>query len=212
MVRFTALKGISGISIARYGLEYQHEVFVTQILDKASYFTLHWFNFMCSNTNRILKGILVLFAVLLPTGLITAQGSTASQAVTLEVQPVTKLSVSGNPGALIISDAAAGISQMSVQDNSTSYNMTSNLDAVKIVASIDNPMPAGTQLLVNIASTKGASAGLVDISTATSAVNVVTGINKGTELGQSISYVFAASADVGGIPSQTRTITLTLTN
>lgn len=156
--------------------------------------------------------IACLALLLMPTGFLAAQGSTASQSVTLEVLPVSKISVSGNPGSLIISDVPAGISQMSVQDNSTSYSMTTNLDNMKIVASIDNPMPAGTQLLLNMASTSGVSVGSVDISAATSAVNVVTGISKGIQVGQSISYVFSASAEIGGIPSQTRTITLTLTN
>jgi hypothetical protein len=43
-------------------------------------------------------------------------------------------------------------------------------------------------------------------------VNVVTGISKGTESGQTISYVFTADASVGGVSPQARVITLTLTN
>ena len=160
---------------------------------------------------RLLRGILVILAALVPASLL-AQGSTATQSLTLEVKPVTKLSVSGNPGSLIISDALAGDTEMSVQDHSTSYNLTTNLDNMKISASIDNPMPFGTKLMLSLGSASGSSAGLVDISIATLPVNVVTGISRGTESGQSIAYVFTADAQVGEVPSQSRTITLTLTN
>ena len=159
---------------------------------------------------RTLRGILLVLAALIPAQMF-GQGS-AAQSVTLQVQPVTKLGVSGNPGSLVISDAQAGVSEMSVEDNSTAYSLTTNLDNMKIVASIDSPMPAGTRLLMNLASSGGTSAGLVEVSNATLPVDVVTGIGKGAQVSQSIAYVFSADAEVGGIPSQTRTITLTLTN
>lgn len=155
--------------------------------------------------------MIVLAAVMVPWGVLFPQ-STAIQSVSLEVRPVTKIAVSGNPGSLIISDATAGLPDMSVQDNTTSYSITTNLDAMKIVASIDNPMPAGTRLELNIASISGASAGLVDVSNASSPVNVVTGINKGVDASQTITYVFSADAEAGGISPQSRVITLTLTN
>ena len=163
-----------------------------------------------SMSMRALRGILFFLALVIPA-VLHGQG-TAAQSVTLQVQPVTKLGVSGNPGALVISDAVAGVSTMSVQDNSSAYNLTTNLDNMKIVASIDNPMPAGTSLMMSLASANGTSAGLVDVSNATLPVNVVTGIGRGAQTSQTIGYVFSADAEVGGIPSQTRTITLTLTN
>jgi hypothetical protein len=167
-------------------------------------------SFESNMATRTLRGILFLIAALLPV-LMYGQGS-AVQSVSLQVQPVTKLGVSGNPGSLVISDAVAGVTEMSVQDNSSAYNLTTNLDNMKIVASIDNPMPAGTRLMMNLASSNGISAGLVDVSNATLPVNVVTGIGRGAQASQTIAYVFSADAEAGGIPSQTRTITLTLTN
>lgn len=179
---------------------------MTQILDNSTNIRFIERNM----TMRTLRGILFSLAVVIPAA-VYGQGS-ASQSVTLQVQPVTKLGVSGNPGSLVISDAVAGVSTMSVQDNSSAYSLTTNLDNMKIVASIDNPMPAGTRLMMNLASANGISAGLVDVSNATLPVNVVTGIGRGAQSGQTIAYVFSADAEVGGIPSQTRTITLTLTN
>ena len=83
---------------------------------------------------------------------------------------------------------------------------------MKVVASINQQMPTGTQLMVALSSSKGNSVGTVDISNAMSPVNVVTGIRKGTEANQRITYIFAANATVGEIPQESRTITLTLTD
>ena len=183
---------------------------VTRILDNMVDLALHWRTSMIPSLRSLLKGLIVLLAAT-STGVLVAQ-TTANQSVTLEVKPVTKISVSGNPGPLTITDAVAGSPVMSVEDNSTSYNITTNMDNMKIVASIDNPMPAGTKLEMSIASTNGLSSGIVDVSSASSPVNVVTGISRGTDAGQSISYLFTADAVVGGISGEARVITLTLTN
>ena len=162
-------------------------------------------------TKRIFKG--VLFTAFITAGLqFTLAQGTVSQSVTLQVQAVTKIAVSGNPGALVISDAVAGSDLTSVSDNTTSYNITTNTDNMKIVASINSPMPVGTRLLLQLGSNRGLSIGSIDMSNAISPVDLVTGISKGSDLNQTISYVFAANADTPAIPSDSRVITLTLTN
>jgi hypothetical protein len=83
---------------------------------------------------------------------------------------------------------------------------------MKIVASINDKMPAGTKLMLKLSSSKAASSGLVDLSDAMSPVDVVTGLSKASDMNQSISYTFAANSDEYEIPTQTRVITLTLTN
>lgn len=137
---------------------------------------------------------------------------TANQSVTLQVQAVTKIAVSGNPNALIITDAIAGSDLTPATDNTTSYNITTNTDNMKIVASISAPMPSGTRLLMQLASNRGTSVGSMDVSNAVSPVDLVTGISKGADLNQAITYVFAANADVPAIASDSRTVMLTLTN
>lgn len=142
--------------------------------------------------------------------------ATATQTVTLAVNSVFKISTSGNPGALTITTGTAGTDALtSVGDNSTSYSITQNFgNAVKITAHMDAALTSGYTLNLNLASTKGTSAGSVDISNATSgsAVDVVTGINRGADAGQSISYTFSALATAGTLSSTSKTITLTLTN
>ncbi len=139
-------------------------------------------------------------------------GSTATQSLTLEVKPVTRLAVTGNPGPLLIDDAVPGSSLTAVSDNSTRYDLVTNVDQMKIVASIDNPMPAGTRLLVRLSTSRSVSTGEVDLSGAVSPVDVVTSIGRGSERDQQITYTFAADASVGQVATQSRTVTLTLTN
>lgn len=148
------------------------------------------------------------------TGTVRAQAgnSSVTQTVTIEVKPITRLAVTGNPNPLIISDAVPGSDFSSVSDENTKYSLTTNLDNMKIVASINDRMPAGTKLIVKLSSSKAASAGSVDLSSALSPVDVVTGLSKSSDMNQSISYTFAANSDVYEIPTQTRVVTLTLTN
>jgi hypothetical protein len=142
--------------------------------------------------------------------------STATQSVNLTVSTVYKISTSGNPAALTVTTGTAGTDALtSVTDNSTTYSLTQNFgNAVKITANLDAALQAGYTLNMNLASTKGTSAGTVNVSNATSgsALSVVTGINRGADAGQAITYTFSALASAGMLTSTTRTVTLTLTN
>jgi hypothetical protein len=144
-----------------------------------------------------------------------AQAS-ATQNLTLAVNTVYKIATSGNPGALTITTGTAGTDALtSVSDNSTTYSMTQNYgNTVKITANLDAALAAGYTLQINLASTKGTSAGSVDISNATSgsAATVVSAINKGAESGQAITYTFSALASAGTLSSTAKVVTLTLTN
>ncbi len=126
--------------------------------------------------------------------------------------PIAKMTVSGNPGPMIISDATAGSPSGFVEDAGTKYSFTTNLDNMKIVASISDNMPEGTTLSIRLSSSRGASAGIVDISSATAPVDVVTGMGRCSDVDQTIDYRFAASDDVRLIPTQSRMVTLTLSN
>lgn len=135
-----------------------------------------------------------------------------TQTLTVEVKPITKIAVTGNPGPLFITDTNGGSEVLSVSDNSTKYSMVTNLENMKIVASIDNPMPQGTKLLVKLESEAGVSGGFVDVSSALAPVEVVTGISKKSDRHQTISYAFSANPGIGQIAVDSRVVTLTLTN
>ncbi len=139
-------------------------------------------------------------------------GSSVTQSVTIAVEPITTISVSGDPGPLIISDATPDSHSLAVSDNHSTYSLTTNIDMMKIVASINDRMPDGTRLTVTLSSSKGRSAGAVDISGATSPVDVVTGLGRCSTKNESISYTFAAGEGIDDVPLQSRVVTLTLTD
>lgn len=161
---------------------------------------------------RVLSSIIVLVAA--TNGYLWSQtgGSSVTQSVTIEVKPITKIDISGNPNSLLITDAVPGSDLAPVTDENTKYSITTNLDNMKIVASISDNMPEGTTLKLKLSSTKATSVGYVDLSNALTSVDVVTGITRASDSNQLISYTFAADVSVGEVPTQTRTITLTLTD
>lgn len=154
----------------------------------------------------------LIICFLVPAVLLAQRESSVTQTLTVEVKPITKIAVSGNPGALLITDVNASSEVLAVSDNNSKYSMLTNLDNMKIVASINDPMPSGTRLLLRLESSKGLSDGLVDVSNARSPVEVVSSLGKGSDLNQTISYTFAADASAGQISTDSRVITLTLTN
>jgi len=161
------------------------------------------------------KLIVILMAVGIFLGLsgTALAGNTAEQTVTYEVTAINELSTSGNPGALIVNSATAGSQPNEVKDTSTTYAITTNCkkNAKKITAAIDSAMPKKTTLKITLAApTGGTTKGQKTLST--SAVNVVTGIDAVASSGHQITYDFSATAAAGVVASNTRTVTLTLTD
>ncbi|HXX64040.1 MAG TPA: hypothetical protein VEO56_09595 [Bacteroidota bacterium] len=143
---------------------------------------------------------------------IAGGGAAANQLLFMEVKGVTRLSVSGNPLPLVITKAGDALSPVSVSDGSTHYSLVTNLENVRISASINRQMPRGTSLSVRLESLRGTSCGEVDLSQATSPRVLVSRIGRGTEQGSRIFYTFSASREIREMQSQSRTITLTLTD
>ena len=144
-----------------------------------------------------------------------AQAS-ATQTFNLAVNAVYKIAVSGNPAGMTITTGTAGTDALTtVSDASTKYSVTQNFaNTVKVTANLDAAMAAGYTLQLNLASSKGTSAGTVDISATTpsSATNVVTNIAKGADANQTVTYTFGALASAGVLTSTAKTVTMTLTN
>ena len=84
-----------------------------------------------------------------------------------------------------------------------SYNLSTYYKNWKIIASIDEPMPAKTKLLIQMSSKNGTSLGIVDLSDGTPK-NVVIGYGKVVETGQHISCTVMSGKRLG------RTVTLNL--
>lgn len=137
--------------------------------------------------------------------------NTAQQTVTYEVTAINEVSVSGDPGNLVVSTATAGSEPTDATDNSTTWALTTNGATKKMTGSIDTNMPANTTLEVNLtAPTGGSSSG--DVTLSTTAADLVTSVSTVAESGLSITYTLSATIAAGVVAQATKTVTLTLTD
>ncbi len=141
-----------------------------------------------------------------------AQSASASQQLRFEVRPVVSVAVSGNPGPMVIDGTLGGMEGRSARDQTTRYSLVSNVAQMRILASLNEPMPAGTFLKVELQSMRGTSAGEVDLSQSGTPKEVVSGIQQGCDNNLVIAYRFAAEPQVTEMKPFSRTIVLTLTN
>jgi hypothetical protein len=161
------------------------------------------------------KSFVILLAVA-AFGVLLAQpafAQTAQQTLTLTVGSVADIDVSGSAISLTVDTYTMGSETMTpATDASTTYRVLHNSSsAKKITAGIDAAVPSGTTLEVNLQSSKGTGAGDVDISNAVTAVDVVTGIARGADNNQLITYTFSATTAANPF-SDTRVVTFTLTD
>ena len=158
----------------------------------------------------------VLFAALLvlSAGLVQTASAqaTATQTVNLSVGAIWRLTVSGNPGALVAAGGVAGSDTVgTASDLTTSYSLTQNANnAARITAGTGSALPAGLFLVTRLLSGRAQTAGYVDLSDGTTR-NVITNIPFGADRNNAIEYYFTAVASAGTFAG-TRTVTLTLTN
>lgn len=133
----------------------------------------------------------------------------ATQTVTFSIDPISEISVSGDPGPLTTTTATAGNDPTNATDSSTFYAVTTNGSSEKVTASIDSPMPSGTMLCIMATAPTGAtSVGSVDLSTSNQ--NIVTGITQVAQSNLQIAYTFEATAAAGVFSSTSRIVTFTL--
>ena len=137
--------------------------------------------------------------------------NTAQQTVTYEVTAINEVSVSGDPGNLVVNTATAGSQPTADTDATTTWAITTNESTKKMTGSINTAMPANTTLEVNLtAPTGGSSQG--DVSLSTTAGDLVTSISTVAESGLTINYTFTATIAAGIIAQAQKTVTLTLTD
>jgi hypothetical protein len=120
------------------------------------------------------------------------------------------ITVSGNPGAIVVNTATAGLDLDPATDASTTYSIDVTTANKKITGSIDTSMPANTTLSVSLAAPAGATSnGWVSLDVTAS--DLVTGLVIGTnESGLSIIYRLSATVDAGVVPSSSKTVTFTI--
>lgn len=119
------------------------------------------------------------------------------------------LTISGNPGPLVINTAIAGSAPGSVSDNSTSYRVSTTSKRT-LTGKINSAMPNGVTLQVSCAvPSGGTSSGLQTMGT--TAKTLGTNINSLVPLtNYTITYRLNANVRAAPVSNQTRTFTLTV--
>jgi len=119
--------------------------------------------------------------------------------------------VSGSPATMTINTAVAGSQPTSITTATTTYRVkvSSWQGTKKIVAKINTAMPAGTTLQLSMVPPGGAtSPGPVSLTTVNQ--DIVNNIANVGTVTLGITYTFSATAAAGVVPSQWRTVTLTM--
>ena len=151
---------------------------------------------------------MVLGAVLVVAAAASAQAQSATQDITINVQAINKIAISGGAHTMTINTATAGQAPDDVVW-STSWAITTNMTGSKVVAAIGSDMPSGVTLKVNMAEpTNATSAG--DVSLSSTSQELVTGITKLNESGLTITYT-ASATTLAGVQTVARTVTYTVT-
>ena len=137
--------------------------------------------------------------------------SLTGRATSVQAQ-VTILTVSGSPPPFVVSAAIAG-NQPTSLSSTLSYFVKAKHPAgsQRIAAQLDSPMPAGTTLTLSMVAPPSAiSMGAVSLDMTPRDILISVDKENGNTYG--MTYVFSATVAAGVVPSQTRTVTLTMSN
>lgn len=119
------------------------------------------------------------------------------------------LTVTGNPGLLLIDSAFIGLAPNTTSDSSTTYSLLDGDGSTQIIGSLNTALPAHTTLTIELAAPSGAnSQGAIALSTMPQ--SLVTNISNGTYNNLSITYRFSATITAGVISPTSRTVTLSI--
>jgi hypothetical protein len=118
--------------------------------------------------------------------------------------------VSGDPAALTVRSATAGLEPDPASDATTTYAVTTTGANQKIVARLDAPLPVGVTLTMQCTAPPGAaSRGQVALSTLDQ--ELVGPIpTPGTYAGLAIVYTHRATVKAGPVPMTARVVTISI--
>jgi hypothetical protein len=153
----------------------------------------------------------VLAMIVLVTTLSFAQTrASTTQTVTLGVNAIYRLSVTGNPSLIITGGTAGDPALASVSEATSTYSLTINQPVGRLTVQLSAALGTGVNLTINVPSNRGNSLGTVDISDA-GAHDVVAPLNtRGTTNNQPITYTLSAAADAAPFAATPYTVTWTL--
>ena len=145
-----------------------------------------------------------------PSRIVAALLSFAALAMCAAPVSAQSIAVSGDPGALVVHTATAGLEPDPVSDATTTYVVTTTSAIQKIVARLDAPLPNGVTMTLRAAAPAGAtSRGAVALTTADQEI-VGPVPTPGTYTGLAIVYTLTATVKAGPVPTTARTVTLSV--
>lgn len=157
---------------------------------------------------------LLALAVLVVGAPPAAFAQTDTQDVTIIVEDINEIAISGNV-TLTINSATGGGDPDDATDATTSYDLTTNGSGKKITGILDGEYETGISLSITLAApaASGTSAGAQTLNMLT-AVDLVTAIANVSEVGLGISYTASATSAAvpNGVAGETQTVTFTVTD
>ena len=146
-------------------------------------------------------GLILLFSL---TAMNAVEDSTT---VYFQVDAIDELTVSGDPGTLVVSTATAGFNPDIDTDSTTTYALTTNGTSSVVTASMDVALTNNNLLYLTLtAPATGISVGPLALTT--SAQNLVTGITPVAESPMTITYEL--DCDIAGNAAKTMPLTHTV--
>jgi len=137
-----------------------------------------------------------------------ASAQTDSSTVTYTVSPVTLIEIASDVSLTIDSVNSVG-GGLANDTDSTTYAITNNAGAKKLVGKLNAAMPDNTTLSLQASAPAGAaSAGAVTLSNSNQ--DLVTGIGAVNQSGISIVFTLSATVNAQLVNAGTKTLTLTL--
>lgn len=147
---------------------------------------------------------LITAALLLPLPLL---GQTATQALRLEVRPISAIQIRGT-SVVNIPMRQTG-SHPVISKSAATYAVTTNEVNRRIMVAIDAPMPDGTTLTMTMAAPSGGRA-IESVALSTTPQTAVTGISLLNQGGLAIEYSVIAAPGSVVKAAANRTVSLTL--
>lgn len=158
---------------------------------------------------RLRAQLLSLMPVLIGTAGGALAGEGATQHVSIAIQPIDEILLSGERPRLVIDTAEAGAGPVAVEADGGGYAITTNGEQRKITASLGAALPPGVILSMRMsAPSRGRSTGWQALRLAPA--EMVTGIARVAESGLGIRYRLEARADAGEVTARTETVSVTL--
>ncbi len=143
----------------------------------------------------------------------SAWAQTATQDVTIIVEEIIEIAVSGNV-TLTIDAATAGQDPDDATDNSTTYDLTTNGAGKKITGVLGADYASGISLSIALAAPAGGGTSEGTQALGTTGVDLVTGVANLAETGLGITYTASVTGDAAPNTGagETQTVTFTVTD